>query len=198
VHVPCNANPPSPCSSISDVQRSKEIVDEDEDKWEVIDKYEIIEWDVVGNEVNNDIYSLADDFMHEIGLVMQPDYVGKPEDLYLWCLVRDSKTCLEYRSPMSFSCGYGAGLRITKKGQKIKVGKIRVHDRDSHSRSLMHANKCTPGIREFNSNIESSGMTNHVTVARLVALQLFFNYCFLFFQFFLISFLSSDTTLRRQ
>ena len=40
-------------------QRSKEIVDENEDKWEVIDKYEIIEWDVVGDEVINDILIYA-------------------------------------------------------------------------------------------------------------------------------------------
>ncbi len=59
----------------------KEIVVEDEDECEVIVEYEIIEWDVVGDEVINDTYDLAKDFMHERGLEMQPDYVGKPEDL---------------------------------------------------------------------------------------------------------------------
>ncbi len=59
------------------------------------------------NEVINDIYTLAKDFMHESGLEMQPNllpnYVGKPEDLYLWWLVRESNTCMEYSQPMRFS-----------------------------------------------------------------------------------------------
>ena len=29
------------------------------------------------------------------GTVMQPDYVGKPEDLYLWCLLGETKTLFD-------------------------------------------------------------------------------------------------------
>ena len=43
--------------------------------------------------------------MHESGTVMQPDYVGKPEDLYLWCVIGESKTCRQYACPMRYSCG---------------------------------------------------------------------------------------------
>jgi hypothetical protein len=44
--------------------------------------------------------------MHESALVMQPDYVGKPEDLYLWCLpvIGQFKTCREYEGLMRYSC----------------------------------------------------------------------------------------------
>jgi hypothetical protein len=43
------------------------------------------------------------------GKVMQPDYVGKPGDLYLWCLIGESKTYRQYACPMSYSCGCDTG-----------------------------------------------------------------------------------------
>jgi hypothetical protein len=46
--------------------------------------------------------------MYESGKVMQPDYVGKPEDLYLWCLlgvrVGELNTCRQYACLMLYSC----------------------------------------------------------------------------------------------
>jgi hypothetical protein len=73
---------PSPVKKIK-AERSKVILDEDANQWEVIDEYEIIEWDVVGDEVINDFYNLAKVFTHRSGLAMQPVYVGKPDCLYL-------------------------------------------------------------------------------------------------------------------
>jgi hypothetical protein len=38
----------------------------------------------------------AKKFMPEGGLVMQPEFVGKTEVLYLWSLIREPKTFVEY------------------------------------------------------------------------------------------------------
>jgi hypothetical protein len=83
------------------------------------------------HEIVDDIYRHAENFMHESGTVMQPDYVGKPEDLYLWCLIRESKTCWQYECPMRYSCGCDTGARITETKQSLKLETIGVHDRHS-------------------------------------------------------------------
>ncbi len=59
------------------------------------------------------LMTFKDIFMHESGTVMQPDYVGKPEDLYVWCLIGESKPCRQYACPMPYSCRYYTGIRIT-------------------------------------------------------------------------------------
>ncbi len=76
----------------------------------------------------DDIYRHAEKFMHESGTVMQPDYVGKPEDLYLWCLIAQSKTCLEHACPMCYACGCDTGIRIAETKQTLKLETIGVHD----------------------------------------------------------------------
>ena len=50
------------------------------------------------HDIVDDIYRHAENSMHESGTVMQPDYVIKPEDLYLWCLIGESKTCWQRMS----------------------------------------------------------------------------------------------------
>jgi hypothetical protein len=84
------------------------------------------------HDIVDDIYRHAEKLMHESGTEMQPDYVGKPEDLYLWCLIRQSKTCWEYACPMHYSCGWDTGMRITETKQTRKLEMIGVHDRHSH------------------------------------------------------------------
>ena len=44
----------------------------------------------------DDIYIHSENFMLASGTVMQPDYVGKPEDLYVWCLIGQLKMCRQY------------------------------------------------------------------------------------------------------
>ena len=56
------------------------------------------------HDIVDNIYRHAENFMNESCTVMQPDYVGKPEDLYLWCLIGESKTCLQYACLMWYSC----------------------------------------------------------------------------------------------
>jgi hypothetical protein len=81
---------PSPVKLI----QSQLISDEDGDEWEVIAEYATnnqLAMDT--HDIAVDIYRHTENFMHKSGTIMQPDYVGKPEDLYLWCLIGKSKTC---------------------------------------------------------------------------------------------------------
>jgi hypothetical protein len=72
--------------------QSKRIADDDEDEWEVIAEYTTNHQQAMdAHDIVYDIYRYAENFMHESGTVMQPDYVGKPEDLYLWCLIGEWK-----------------------------------------------------------------------------------------------------------
>ncbi len=75
------------------------------------------------HDIVDDIYRHTENFMHVSGMVMQPDYVGNPEDLYLWCLIRESKTRRQYACPMRYSCGCDTGIRITETKQTLKRAK---------------------------------------------------------------------------
>ncbi len=39
------------------------------------------------HEIVDDIFMCATEFVHDSGLHMDEDHVGKPKDLYLWCTV---------------------------------------------------------------------------------------------------------------
>jgi hypothetical protein len=75
---------PSPVKKIQAPQ-SLLISDDDEDEWEVIAEYATNHQQAMdAHDIVDDFYRHAENFMHESGTEMQPDYVGKPEDLYLW------------------------------------------------------------------------------------------------------------------
>jgi hypothetical protein len=151
---------PSPVKQ-SQAPQSKHIADDDENEWEVIAEYATNHQQAMdAHDIIDDIYRHAENFMHESGTVMQPDYVGKPEDLYLWCLIGpgESKTCLQYACPMLF-CGCDTGIRITETKQTFKLETIRVHDRHSHIGGKMRARKSAPGVGGF-SRPESKASAN--------------------------------------
>ena len=79
-------------------------------------------------DIVDDIYRHAEKFMHESGTVIQPVYVGEPDDLYVWCLIGQSKICWEYACLMRYSCGCNTGIRITETKQTLKLETIGVHD----------------------------------------------------------------------
>ncbi len=93
------------------------------------------------------------------GVVMQPDYLGKKEDLYLWCLIGQSKTCWEYVCPMRYFCGCDTCIRIKETKQNLTLETIGVHDRHSQTWGKMHARKSAPEVGEF-SRPESQGFAN--------------------------------------
>jgi hypothetical protein len=73
--------------------------DEDDDECEVIAENAINHQQAMdAHEIVDDIFQHTENSMYESGMVMQPDYLGKQEDLYLssWCLIRGSKTYWEY------------------------------------------------------------------------------------------------------
>jgi hypothetical protein len=72
---------PSPVKRIQAPQ-SKHIADDDEDEWEVIAEYATNHQQAMDAHENvDDIYRHTEKIMHGSGTVMQPDYVGKLEDL---------------------------------------------------------------------------------------------------------------------
>jgi hypothetical protein len=146
LRYPSSNSIPSPVKRIQAPQ-SQVISDDDEDEWEVIAGYATNHQQAMDtHEIVGDIYRHAEYFMHASGTVMQPDYVGKPEDLYLWCLIRQSKTCWEYACPMCYSCGCVTGIHITVTKQSLKLETIGVHDRHSHIGGRMHARTSAPGV----------------------------------------------------
>ncbi len=122
------------------------------------------------HEIVDDIYRHTKDFMHASCTpctVMQPDYVGKLEDLYLWCLIRQSKTCWEYACLMRCSCGCDTGICITETKRSLKLETIGVHDQHSHIKGRMRACKSAPGVGGFSlpksdasGNDESGGWSS--------------------------------------
>jgi hypothetical protein len=93
------------------------------------------------NEIVYDVYRHSKKLMHESGLVMQADYVGKTEDLYLWSLLWQSKTCFEIERPMRLSCGCNTGLLIKETRQTLTLKKVRAHDQDNHAVRMTNASK---------------------------------------------------------
>jgi hypothetical protein len=88
-----------------------------------------------------DAYRHSKKLLHESGLVMKANYVGKTEDLYLWGLLRQSKTCFEFGCPMRLSCGCSTGLLITETRQNLAMKKFGAHDQDSHAVYMTNASK---------------------------------------------------------
>ncbi len=44
------------------------------------------------HDIVDDLSQRATDFMHQGGLRMDENYVGKLQDIYLWCFISESKT----------------------------------------------------------------------------------------------------------
>ena len=52
---------------------------------------------------------------------MDEDYVGKPQDIYLWCFISESKTAGVWGCPMRFTSGCCAVICITEKGRYLTL-----------------------------------------------------------------------------
>jgi hypothetical protein len=112
----------SPVKRIQALQSQVISDDDDDNEWKVIAEYASNHQQAMGvHEIVDGIYSHAENFMHGSGTVMQPDYVSKPEDLYLWCLIGESKTCSQCACPMRCSCGCDTGIRITETSSPLSL-----------------------------------------------------------------------------
>jgi hypothetical protein len=166
LRYPTSNSIPSPVKRIQAPQ-SQVISDDDDDyEWKVIAEYATNHEQAMDvHEIVDDIYTHAENFMHASGTVMQPDSVGKQEDLYLWCLIGETKTLRQYECLMRYSCGCDTGIRITETKQSETIG---VHDQHSHIGGRMHARKSAPGVggvsrpeSKASANDESGGCSSN-------------------------------------
>ncbi len=88
---------------------------EDEDGWRVTERYCIDYRAALDmHDIVENIFTCATEFMHDSCLHMDEDHVGKPEDLYLWCLVGGAKNWGLWGCPMRFTTGCPCAIRITE------------------------------------------------------------------------------------
>ncbi len=169
LRYPTSNSIPSPVKRKQATQSQVISNDDDDYKWEVIAQYATNhEQAMDAHEIVDAIYKHAEHFMHQSGTVMQPDYVGKPEDLYLWCLIGETKTLRQYACPMRYSCGCYTGIRIMETNQSLKLETIGVHDQHIHIGGRMHAHKSAPEVGgvsrpvcDASSNDESGGWSSN-------------------------------------
>ena len=62
-------------------------------------------------EIIDNVFVRATEFMHDSGLRMDSDHVGKPQDLYLWCSVDGGKDWGLWGCPMRFTIAYAASAQ---------------------------------------------------------------------------------------
>jgi hypothetical protein len=95
---------------------------EDVERWRPVRKYcTDARAEMNMHDIVDDFYQRATDFMHHGGLSMDEDYVGKPQDIYLWCFISESKKAGVWGCPMRFTSGYCAGIRIKEKGRYLTL-----------------------------------------------------------------------------
>jgi hypothetical protein len=88
---------------------------EDEEAWRVRERYCIdhrAAFDM--HEIIDDIFMRATEFMHESGLRMDQDNVGKPEGLCLWCSVCGAKNWGLWGCLMLLTTGCPCAIRIVE------------------------------------------------------------------------------------
>ena len=66
------------------------------------------------DEIIENVFMRATEFMHQSGMRMDGDHVGKPQDLYLWCSVDGAKNWGLWGCPMRFTTGCPCAIRITE------------------------------------------------------------------------------------
>ncbi len=93
---------------------------DDVERWILVRKYRMdarAEMNIYMIDIVDDLYQRATDFMHQGGLRMEKDNVGKLHYIYLCCYISESKTACVWGCPMRFTSGCCDGLRITENGR---------------------------------------------------------------------------------
>ena len=65
-------------------------------------------------EIIDNVFMRATEFMHQSGIRMDEDHVGKQQDLYLWCSVGGAKNLGLWGCLMRFTTGCPCAIRITE------------------------------------------------------------------------------------
>ncbi len=73
------------------------------------------------HDIIDDLCKRATDFMHQEGLHMDEDHVGKQQNIYFLCFISESNTAGVLGCPMCFTSRCCAGIRITEKGRYLTL-----------------------------------------------------------------------------
>ncbi len=96
-------------------------------------------------DIVDDLYKLAADYMQQGGLRLDEDFVGKLQDIYLWCSICESKTAGVWGCPILFTSGCCAGIYITKNGMYLTLQFCGAHHPRCHDAlltSCIHTQFC--------------------------------------------------------
>jgi hypothetical protein len=133
---------------------------EDEDGWRVHERYCIdhrAEYDT--HEIVENVLTRAAVFMHDSGLRMDEDHVGKPGDLYLWCSIGGAKNWGIWGCPMRFTTGCPCAIRITETRNYLILQFHGDHGPECHSRPMMSGRNSRPAQRAFQTYLSAGGAT---------------------------------------
>ena len=101
-----------------------------------------------------DLYQAATNLMHDSCIRMDEDFVGKPQDLYLWYSVGRSKNWVSGVAQ--------CGSRITKTRNYLTLQFHGEHNPMCHTRAIMRRRKSAPVIGGFKSYYSSGGDSDNV------------------------------------
>jgi hypothetical protein len=107
-------------------------------------------------EIVDEIYKFAESYMHDSGTRQDADFVGKPDDLYLWRYSGGSKRASTYFCPFSITCDCDAGIRVSEFKTKILLESTGTHDKESHRLRVMHAGCSARGVGGFKADLSDN------------------------------------------
>jgi hypothetical protein len=105
-------------------------------------------------EIIDNVFVRATEFMHDSGLRMDADHVGKPQDLYLWCSVDGGKDWGLWGCPMRFTTGCPCAIRITESKKYLILQFHGYHTKECHAHPKMTGtvwDKRGPALAGFKS-----------------------------------------------
>ena len=128
--------------------------------WRVVERYCIdhrAAYDM--EEIIENVFMRATEFMHDSGLRMDEDFVDKLQDLYLWCSVGREKDWGLWGCPMRFTTGCPCAILITETKKYLILQFHGYHSRGCHSNPKLNGRKSAPALAGFKSYYGSGGDT---------------------------------------
>ena len=93
---------------------------------------------------------------------MDEDFVGKQQDLYLWCSVGGSKNWGLWGCPMRFTSGCPCAIHITMTLNYLTPQVHGDHNQGCHTRPIMSGRKSAPVLGGFKSYYSSGRDSKNV------------------------------------
>ena len=114
------------------------------------------------DEIIENVFMRATEFMHQSGIRIDADHVGKPQDLYLWCSVGGAKNWGLWGCPMRFTTGCPCAIRISETKHYLTLEFFGHHTPDCHSRPNLTGRKSAPALGGHKSYYGSGGDSDNV------------------------------------